>query len=118
LELDEIETKEGFVCLLPSEDLEYLNINIHLSKTHSTNIHKKVEENKNKLVNLNIGDSKVLSDIDLYDEYYLENQYEKNVLIKLNNGDIYFSIENPVIDCFYLEVPSTIRSELLLQQIW
>ena len=75
----------------------YTNINIHLYKT------KEVKgkplnyfNNNKKLVNLIIGDKKVLSDIDLFDDNYKENDFEKNIMIKISDGEILYSLENQV----------------------
>ena len=86
------------MCLLPFENEKYININIHLSKTKDTSSKKLTEsiDIDKKYVNLNIGEAKVLTDIDLYDDYLKDNFYEKNLLIKMDNHNFYYSLENPV----------------------
>ena len=71
---------------------------MHLSKTKTNKLNNFIEsvDTHKKFVNLNIGDSKVLYEIDLYDDYFKENDYEKNILIKIDEDNLFYSIENPV----------------------
>ncbi len=98
LVLDEIETKEGFVCLVPKQDTMYTNVNIHLFKTKQASQEKHMNNAfiKKKLVNLIIGEKKILTEIDLYNDDYKDTGFEKNVLLKEFEGEILYSIEDPV----------------------